>query len=90
MTLSHWIKWALRPCNGRHSFDSLTLAKQAARDIGAPVDHADFLSAMEEAGYRVVRQFDDSLFFNCRDTAAKRKFYRRKYVMLEDVRQPLA
>ena len=90
MTLDAWIQWAFRPCSGRHSFHSLTLANQAVRDMGSPVDHADFVDAMNRAGYRVARQFGDKLFFNCRDTAAKRKYYRRKYVMLDELaRHPL-
>jgi hypothetical protein len=92
MTLESWIKWAFVPCqNGRHPFHSYALCRQAARDMGVPIDHDTFVAAMKAAGYRVVRRYGRAIYFDCLDTPEKRAFYRRRYIACDDrVIHPLA
>jgi len=92
MNLQDWIMWAFRPWpKGRHPFNSHALARQASRDMGVPVAHDNFVSAMKAAGYRVVCRRGSTLYFDCLDTPAKRAFYRKRYIGCDDrVRHPLA
>lgn len=92
MSLQDWITWAFRRWpKGRHPFNSYALARQAERDMGAPIDHDLFVAAMKAAGYHVVCRYGSALHFDCLDTTAKREFYRKRYIGCDDrVRHPLA
>jgi hypothetical protein len=46
---------------------------------------------MKLAGYRAVRRCGSAIYFDCIDTAAKRAFYRRRYIACDHrVKHPLA
>lgn len=92
MTLDNWITWAFRPHRGRgrHQFHSWALARQAARDLQAPVEHEDFIAAMLRAGYQIVERRGRAVFFNVQDTIEKRAYIRSRYLAADDrVRHPL-
>jgi hypothetical protein len=59
--------------------------------MGMAIDHNDFLAAMKAAGYRVQSWHGSAAYFNCLDTPAKRKYYRRRFLACDDrVAHPLA
>jgi hypothetical protein len=85
MTLQNWIRWAFEPWpTGRHPFHSYALARQAERDMGEPVSHDEFIAAMKAAGYREKARYGRAVYFDCLDTAEKRKYYRQKYLACDD------
>jgi hypothetical protein len=84
MTLLQWIAWGLQPCDRRHKFHSYVLARQAARDMGAPVAHEEFRAAMKAAGFKVVDQRGSATFYAARDTLSKRQYFRRKFIVADD------
>jgi hypothetical protein len=85
VNLETWICWAFRPISrGRHHLQSKTLVKQAVRDLGGPIDHAAFCAAMVRAGFRVVHRHGDACYFDCTDSAEKRKYYQQKFLNLDE------
>lgn len=84
MTLSNWIKWALEPHAKPHNYHAYVLARQAARDMGVPVSHIEFVNAMKEAGYTIATRRGGAIFFAARDTLSKRKYYRQKFLTADD------
>jgi hypothetical protein len=85
MTLESWIQWSFEPWPaGRHPFHSFCLARQAERDMGRPVSHDEFCAAMEKAGYKVIGRYGRALYFDCLDTAEKRKYYRQKFLACDE------
>ena len=89
MTLHTWIRWAFRPTDSRHRAGSISLAKQAGRDLGREVTHAEFCGAMRQAGFRVACVLRGNQFFACTDTSQKKNYQWRKFVCLVDVPHPL-
>lgn len=91
MTLKSWIKWAFKPWpKGRHSFHSFALARQAERDLGRPVTHNEFASAMKAAGYRVVCNYGRAMYFDCQDSSEKHKYYRKRFIGCDEtIKHPL-
>jgi len=91
MTLESWITWAFEPWpKGRHPFHSFALARQAGRDMGVPVDHDAFVAAMQKAGYRAKSRYGRAIYFDCRDTAQKREYYRKRFIGCDErVKHPL-
>jgi len=91
MTLSQWIDWGLEKWEkGRHPYHSWALCRQASRDIGTPIDHDEFLAAMQAAGYKVKAWYGSAAYFDAIDTASKREYQRKRYIGADDrVKHPL-
>ena len=91
MTLENWIRWAFEPWpNSRHPFHSYALCRQAARDMGVPVDHEEFLVAMEKAGYHPKCWYGSAAYFDCLDSPSKRQYQRKRFIGCDDrVKHPL-
>jgi hypothetical protein len=90
MTLNDWVKWSFRQHRSWHPYPSTALARQAARDLGVPVTHEEFNAAMQAAGFKIVRHSGNVVFFGARDTGAKRRYLRQRYLCADEtVTHPL-
>ena len=91
MTLKSWIAWGFTKWpKGRHPFHSFALARQAERDIGRPIEHAEFCEAMRAAGYVEKSRYGRAVYFDCLDTTSKREYQRKRYIGADEkVKHPL-